>query len=84
MATLESRLGDLITAVGSDVKDITTTLTAARITYTWTVGDSDPTVGGTVTLPTNASWIIQLGLSTSVPSWTPDGSEIQRSSYRGA
>jgi len=48
-------------------------------TYTWTYGDADPTVGGTVDLPARVSWIIKLNTSADVPSWVPAGSTIVRS-----
>lgn len=52
--------------------------------YVWTVGDADPTSGGTVALPVGAVWVIRIGLSDSVPSWTPTGSVIRQSSVWGA
>lgn len=50
---------------------------AVRETYVWATGDADPTVGGTVALPANATWIISLStLGGTVPSWAPAGSLI--------
>jgi hypothetical protein len=50
---------------------------AVRETYEWRTGDADPTVGGTVALPANATWIITLStLNGTVPSWVPTNSII--------
>lgn len=51
---------------------------SVRETYTWKTGDSDPTSGGTVSLPPNVQWRFVLATADTLPSWAPSGSEVVR------
>jgi hypothetical protein len=66
----EGQVDDLVAALSGDLKWLTN-----FGVYGWKTGDSDPTVGGTVTLPAGI-WIIVLDNGASAPSWTPTGAVV--------
>lgn len=69
MATLEERLAGLITAIGTDVKDL-----EGRRVIIWKTGDADPTP-----IPSGHRYIFVLATADTLPAWAPTGSLVFRS-----
>jgi len=69
MATMQSRLNDLITAIGTDVKNI-----EGRRVIIWETGDADPTP-----IPSGHRYIFNLATADTLPAWAPTGSIVIRS-----
>jgi hypothetical protein len=69
MATLEEQLNGLITAVGSDVKEL-----EGRRVIIWETGDADPTP-----IPAGHRYIFNLATADPLPAWAPTGSIVIRS-----
>lgn len=69
MATMQSRLADLITALGTDYKEI-----QGRRVIIWETGDADPTP-----IPAGHRYIFNIGTGDTLPAWAPTGSIVIRS-----